>query len=70
MLRLKASHVQVSHPSQAAKRNETSVSFPVLHEVSNIDIFVQLLMIKKWTRIPMESILMQNEICHGALNLN
>ena len=45
-------------------------SFPVIHKIDNIDIFVQLLMniskIEKY--LGAESILVQMDIYHGALN--
>ena len=45
-------------------------SFPVIHNIDNIDIFVQLLMniSKKEKYLGAESILVQMDIYHGALN--
>ena len=43
-------------------------SFPVIHKVENVDIFVQFLMAINWKCLPMKSILLQMYIYHDALN--
>ena len=52
---------------QSEMRDEQSC-FPVIHEVDNIDIFVQLLMERNWQPLRTESISKQISIYPGALN--
>ena len=46
----------------------TFSSFPLIHKVGNVGIFVQLLMWINWQWLQMKSILMQMSIFHDASN--
>ena len=45
-------------------------SFPVIHKVGNIVIFVQLLIEMNWKQLKAESVSTQIYVCHSTLNLN
>ena len=48
----------------------SDLSFPVMHNVGNISIFVQLLMQINWKQLRAKLVSMPIYICYGALNLN